>query len=120
MDAEQILEAAIAVAEATHGRDSLEHGEAWFQLASLLAGMGDHERGIDALQTALDLDLPGEDGQRDQRPREVEWTPEVPEFPQPKPHDLVDGRSFVERDIEEKEPQFMGLFIYIALYLWVY
>jgi tetratricopeptide (TPR) repeat protein len=65
MDAEQILEAAIAVAEATHGRDSLEHGEAWFQLASLLAGMGDHERGIDALQTALDLDLPGEDGQRD-------------------------------------------------------
>lgn len=65
MDAEQILQAAIAVAESTHGRDSLEHGEAWFQLASLLAGMGDHERGVDALQTALDLDLPGEDGQRD-------------------------------------------------------
>lgn len=65
MEAEQVLQAAIASAEATEGSDSLAHGEAWFQLASLLAAMGDHERAIEAFQTALALDLPSEAGTRE-------------------------------------------------------
>lgn len=69
--AEAILRAAIAAADTDAAR-----AEAWFNLASLFAAMGDHRAGADALREAIALDIPGAQGQRDR----LTWLMNLGEF----------------------------------------
>ncbi|MCA9524816.1 MAG: tetratricopeptide repeat protein, partial [Myxococcales bacterium] len=62
--AEEILQRAIDQAEARHGTDSAPFAEACFDLASLMAAMGDHRRGIALLRRAVAAQVPGEEGAR--------------------------------------------------------